>query len=205
MARSVGLREPKRQRQGEIAEPDSNWKASDNLKRIEVVVCTDTFIFSGFTYCAYGQRLLDSLNEGLSEDDLLPARYFLPLDQVEIFLPDGRRENAAATYIRKSNILFVVGKAESRFATSCTHPPHNTYPFREKVTVKARVCLTSYTVTGKMHNDVWGLLVDTLESDDIFLPVTNVEISPELANGKRRFDFVAVNKDRITYVAQLKP
>ena len=203
MARSVGLREPQNQRQGEIAGQDSRWKTSDNFRQTKVVVCTDTLIFSGFTYCTYGQRLLDCLNEGLSGDDLLAGRYFLPLTQVEIFLPDGKRANAAATYIRKSNILFVTGKEESRFATSCTHPSHNTYPFKEKVTVEATIRVASYTVTGKMHNDVWGLLIDTLERDEMFLPITSVEISPELANGKRIFRFVAVNKDRITYVAKL--
>jgi hypothetical protein len=54
-----------------------------------------------------------------------------------------------------------------------------------------------------MHNDVWELLIDTLEGDDKFLPVTNVEILPQLVNGESQFDFVAINKDQIIYVAQL--
>lgn len=186
-----------------ITVPDSCGKDNDSLKQTAVVVCTDTHTFAGFTYCAYGQRLLDTLNEGLTVDGSLVGKYFLPLTQVEVFLPDGRKENVASTYVSKSNILFVAGRSESQYAILPTQPSHSTYPFREKAAVGAKVRFPQYTLTGKMHNDVWELLIDTLEGDDKFLPVTNVEILPQLVNGESQFDFVAINKDQIIYVAQL--
>lgn len=186
--------------------PCSEWRNNENLGQIAVVVCTETHTFAGFTYCAYGQRLLDALNEGLPIDSWRIGKYFLALTEVEVFLPDAGREDVASTYIRKSNILFVCGKSETQFAARGSRFSDTTYPFRRrKKSVPVIVRYPSYTLLGKMHNDVFEKLMDTLEGEDSFLPVTNVEILPGLVSGESKFDFVAVNKDKIVYVAELSP
>jgi len=189
--------------ESKVTLPYSEWKNNEKFRQISVVVCTDTHTFAGFTYCAYGQRLLDALNEGLPIDNSRVGKYFLALTEVEVFLPVPRREDVASTYIRKSNILFVCGKSETQSATRGTGYSDTAYPFRKKESVPVIVRYPFYTLHGKMHNDVFQQLMDTLEGEDCFLPVTDVEILPGLVSGESKFDFVAVNKDKIVYVAVL--
>lgn len=179
---------------------ETRWKDDTNLRQIKVVVCTETYTFEGDTYYTYGQRLSDVLNEGFTVDDSVFGKYFLPLTNVSVFPPKGVEETAASTYIRKSSILFVGEKVRK--------PPDPTatpfiYPVREKAAVDVKIRFPTYTLVGKAHNDLWEVLVDTLEKEEKFLPLTKVEIIPKAANETSKFDFVAINKDQIMYVAHL--
>jgi excisionase family DNA binding protein len=164
-------------------------------KQVEVVACTDTCTFEGLTYCAYGQRLLDALNEGFEVSTLPLSKDFLPLSGVEVFTPDGTRQHLASAYIRKGSILFVAEKSESRWWSK-----NNMWPPREKVPVGVKVYFSLQTLVGKMHRDTWALLGDVLEANDRFLPLTDVEISPTIVNGESKFSFAAINKERIVSV-----
>jgi hypothetical protein len=53
-----------------------------------------------------------------------------------------------------------------------------------------------------MHTEVWQELLEILDSEERFLPLTGVRVSPALATGDSEFDFVAVNKARIDYLGQ---
>jgi hypothetical protein len=56
-----------------------------------------------------------------------------------------------------------------------------------------------------MHTEAWQELLEILDSEERFLPLTGVRITPALATGDAEFDFVAVNKARIDYLGQPPP
>jgi hypothetical protein len=59
-----------------------------------------------------------------------------------------------------------------------------------------------YVLQGNVHVDIWEELLDTIDRDQRFMPLTDVRIHPSLAGGASAFDFVAVNKDHVAYVTE---
>jgi hypothetical protein len=59
-----------------------------------------------------------------------------------------------------------------------------------------------YVVQGIVHIDVWEELLDTIDRDQRFMPLTDVRIHPALVGGALAFDFVAVNKDHVAYLSE---
>ena len=179
-----------------------NWQSDTRLRPVEVVVCTATGIFAGRTYRLDRQRLLDALNQGLGTKGSPMGRDFIPLTQVEVCFPDGRRESLTSTFIRKANILFVGEKNKGQVALPTDKEGKQRPHWREKRPIGTEVHVPSYFIVGNMHSEIWQELLETLDSDERFLPLTNVRISPDLATGDSRFDFVAINKDQINYLGQ---
>ena len=60
-----------------------------------------------------------------------------------------------------------------------------------------------YTLAGEIHGGTWQQAADTFEGNERFIPLTNVEISPEPVTGESRFDFVAINKEHILYIGEV--
>jgi hypothetical protein len=180
-----------------------NWQDDAKLDKVAVVVCTSSCTFVGHTYRSHQQRLLDALNKGFVADSSRIGRDFLPLTQVEVFFPDKRREHMASTYITKANILLVAEKSGGQRETSDIEDRPKNYLMRTKKSIEAEICMPPYTLVGKMHGEIWQQLLDTITGDEMFLPLTNVEISPELVKGESIFSFVAVNKAQIIYVSEL--
>lgn len=181
----------------------TSWQDNGKLKQVKVVVCTAGCIFIGHTYRLRQQRLLDALNKGFVTGRLQVGIDFLPLTEVEVFFPDKRKEYMASTYIRKANILFVGEKSGGQPEASDVKGSPKIYPVREKKPIGAKVSMPLHTLIGRMHGEMWHELLDTLNREEMFLPLTNVDISPEVGSGESSFDFVAVNKDRIIYVGEL--
>jgi hypothetical protein len=130
------------------------------------------------------------------------GRDFVPLTEVQVFFPDKRKEYMASTYIRKANILFVAEKSGGQAEMPDIKDNPKNWLMRPKKPIEAKVYMPLYTLVGKMHGNMWQQLLDTLTRDEMFLPVTNVEISPELVSGESRFSFLAINKDQIIYVCE---
>jgi hypothetical protein len=76
------------------------------------------------------------------------------------------------------------------------------YPYRKKIAQRVSIFAGQYTINGHVHIDTWAQLPDTIESDLNFFPVTEAEIFPNLFEGEHHFDFVAVNRDKITYLCR---
>ena len=180
-----------------------SWQDDVKLNKVEVVVCTNSCTFVGYTYRSHQQRLLDALNKGFVADSSRIGRDFVPLTEVEMFFPDKRKEYMASIYIKKANILFVAEKSGGQAEMSDIKDRPKNYLMRTKKPIEAEVCMSLYTLMGKMHTEMWQKLLDTLTKDEMFLPLTNVEISPELVRGESRFSFVAINKDQIIYISEL--
>jgi hypothetical protein len=73
---------------------------------------------------------------------------------------------------------------------------------RKKKPIGVEVHMPLYNLIGRMHGEMWQELLDALDGEETFVPLTEVVISPALATGESKFDFVAVNKNQITYVGE---
>jgi hypothetical protein len=71
-----------------------------------------------------------------------------------------------------------------------------------KKPVEAKIRVVPYVMVGRLHSAAWAELVTSLHQEETFIPLTKVQISPELPTGETQFDFVAVNKDQVIYVGE---
>lgn len=172
------------------------------LKQVKVAVFTETCILTGHTYCMKHQRLLDVLNQDFMSNSLPIGKDFMPITEVEVSFPSQKREIMASIYVRKAGILFVGEKSEHQPEMAETKDRAKLYPGKAKSPIKAEISMPLYTLTGHMHAPAWQKLSDAVERADKFIPVTNVQIHSALDNTALAFDFVAVNRDKITYVGE---
>ena len=172
------------------------------LTQVEVVVCTADCIFAGYAYRLPDQRLLDAINKGFVAQSMRVGKDFVPLTDVEVFFQDGRKTRLASTYIRKTNIIFVGEKNEKPHELPAIEDRSKLHLKKKKKPIVTEVHVPSYALTGKMHAEVWQELLDTIETDEGFLPMTNVKISPALISGESKFSFVAINKDQVIYIGE---
>jgi hypothetical protein len=182
---------------------DAESVGSELYRQFDVLVCTGELLFSGSVRCDFSQRLIDALNEGVKEEARSRIRDFLPLSDVTITDLQGGTTVVPRLHISKNNIIFVAQ------AMSITPgKPLSSYPFRQKLPVTimayaAGVAAAPYRMIGCIYIDTWGQITDTLETEERFLPLTQAEISPELPGGGSRFDFVALNKERIISIGEI--
>ena len=177
-------------------------EGSELYKQFEVLVCTGELLFRGTLRCEFSQRLINALNEGVQTDTSSKAVDFLPLVNVSMTGIKGGEKKYPRMYIAKSNIIFVAHTSGKNL-----EKPLSTYPFKEKlpVIVMAQMAVISnlnYRLKGRIYVDTWGQVIDTIESEARFIPLTQVEIEPALPGGISRFDFVALNKQRIVSICE---
>ncbi len=176
------------------------WHDDTSLVRVPVVVCAAFGTFIGNTYHIDDQRLLDALNGGFVAKALRMGKDFMPLTEVEAYSPIGKRATHPCIYIRKSNILFVAERRdESKGEVDGKRRAHLQ---RKKMQTRTEIHMPPYVVQGNVHIDVWEELLDTIDRDQRFMPLTDVRIHPALAGGASAFDFVAVNKDHVAYLSE---
>ncbi len=181
------------------------WK-DDEVRRVGVAVCTAELTAVGYTYCLQVQRLLDVLNKGLDDGAarsqasvrVVVGKDFVPLMEAKIVFRTGEQRYVASTNIRKASILFVAEISGGQPETTSV---------RELLKVTKRPVATDvhvppYHLAGRMYAEIWEQLTDHLEGHDRFLPLTDVAVMPKLVNVESRFDFVAVNKDRVVYIGE---
>lgn len=191
----------------EVDREDNGHRASaDQMRQVGVVVCTPDLTAVGYTYCLSAQRLLDVLNKGLDQGPapsqtsvrVVVGRDFVPLTYAKVRLRTGDQRYMASTHVRKASILFVA-------EISGGQPDAGGISELMKITkkpVSAEVHVPPYHLVGQMHAEIWEQLADHLEGHDKFLPLTKVSLTPDLVGVESRFDFVAVNKDRVAYVRE---
>jgi hypothetical protein len=173
-------------------------KNGDLSNRYEILVCTKESIFRGIIECEYGQRLVDALNEGVPTGMSSRGIEFIPLHDVKVGNLSGAEDSYPHLYISKHRILFVaqlaLEKEERRLST---------YPYRQKAPVKVKIFIPPYTITGDVYRDAWENLLDTLEAQVTFLPITGVEVTPSMLDEYANFEFAAVNKENITCLMEI--
>lgn len=173
------------------------------LKEVNAVICIAGCTLAAATYRMQQQRLLDVLNSSLVADSYRIGREFVPLTNVEAFFWSGEREYLKSTHINKWSILFVAERSgglpersEVREADAC--------PVRPKKAVPAKVSIPPYDLVGKLHTELGQGLVHLLDGEEMFLPMTDVIVSPPLPTGECQFSFAAINKHQIVSVTELQ-
>jgi len=177
---------------------DEEWWSDPRLKRVDVVVCTATCVLEGSAYRQPQQRLLDAITSGFVANSYRLGKDFIPLTDVLAYFPKGGKERAVSAQISKSSVLFVAersgGQPEKTGAMA--------YQLRMKKPVAARLYLPPYMIMGKMYPSSHQKLLHVLEGDELFLAMTNVDISPPLPTGESAFGFVAINRRQIVHVIE---
>ena len=176
--------------------------ADARLKQVKVLVCTETCIFTGYAYCGNHQRLLDILNQSTLANSTQSGKDFLPLTQVEVSLPKGEKKITPETYVKKSSILFVGEINEGQTTISQIKDRPMFYPMRPKVPMAAEIHMPLYILRGQMYGESWHQILDIVDRADNFLALTNAEVFRILDHAASRFDFAAVNRDKIVYVGE---
>ena len=180
--------------------PLKSWHDNPGLVKVPVVVCAASGIFTGNTYHIDDQRLLDALNGGFVAKALRMGKDFMPLTEVEAYAANGKKTSLSCIYIRKANIFFVGEKKDDSRAGAGTK--HRAQLVRRKTQTATEIYMPPYVLRGNVHIDVWEELLDTIERDQRFMPLTDVRVQPALAGGGVAFDFVAVNKDTVAYISE---
>jgi hypothetical protein len=189
--------------QAESSLTQATLEGDVKLKQVNLVVFTETYKLTGNTYCMKHQRLLDVLNQDFMPNSLPIGKDFMPLNEVEVPFPRRKSEFMASIYIRKANILFVGEKSEHQPETLKAEDRARNYRVRAKKFIEAEIHMPLYKLIGQMYVEVWQKLLDALDRADKFIPLTNVRIYPEQENTVFTFDFVAVNRDKITYLVNI--
>jgi hypothetical protein len=171
------------------------------LTPVNVAVCILECTLSGTTYRMHQQRLLDVLHSSLVANSHRLGKEFVPLTDVDLFFCSGEKERLESTHVNKWSILFVAERSGGQPSGSSlgeTERPS----FRPKRALSARVRIPPYDLVGKMHADPGLALVHVLDGGEMFLPMTDVIITPPLLTGEWQFSFVAVNKHQIARIEE---
>jgi hypothetical protein len=180
---------------------DGNWWNDTTLKRVNAVVIIAGCTLAATTYRAQQQRLLDVLNRSFVANSHRIGKEFVPLTEVEAFFSSGEKEHLASTHINKSSILFVAERSGGQPDRSGV-PEAEANLLRPKTAVTARVDIPPYVLFGKMYAELQLGLVHVIDGEEIFLPMTDVLITPPLPTGEWKFNFVAINKHQIVRVEE---
>jgi hypothetical protein len=186
---------------GSVGNAEGGWWDDSNLKPVDAVVVILGCTLAATTYRAHQLRLLDVLNRSLVANSHRIAREFLPLREVQAFFSTGEKESLASTHINKSSILFVAERSGGQPDRGIM-PEAEANLLRAKKAVPARVDIPPYMLMGKMHAELQQGLVHIIDGDGVFLPMTDVSISPPLPTGEQKFNFVAINKHQIVRVEE---
>jgi hypothetical protein len=183
--------------------PGKRWYDDTSLIKVPVMVCAASGTFVGNTYHISDQRLLDALNAGFVAKALRMGKDFMPLTEVEAYLPTGKRAALPCIYIRKSNIFFVGEKKNEKAAAAApAETRRGAHLVRKKTQTGTEVHMPPYLLQGNVHIDIWEEFLDTIDRDLRFMPLTDVKVRPALPGAASAFEFVAVNKDLIAYIAE---
>jgi hypothetical protein len=180
---------------------DGTWSDDASLKRVNAVVIIAGCTLAATTYRGQQQRLLDVLNHSFLANSRRIGKEFVPLTEIEAFFASGEKEYLASTHINKSSILFVAERSGGQ-------PDRNGIPeaesnlLRPKRALSARVDIPPYTLFGKMYAELQQGLVHVIDGGEMFLPMTDVLITPPLPTGEWKFSFVAINKHQIVRVEE---
>jgi hypothetical protein len=163
---------------------------------LAVTLCVQTHILSGFVYLHSDERLLDFLN-GISVRQLESRGKFLPLSDVTIHQADGKEEKLPAAYINKAAIYIAATWHSDLGRGLGAQTGQKPYPFVGKLPVPVRLRLSVFSLTGSMHCATGQRAWHVIEEQQMFLPLTNVEVRPLANDMWSNVPFVAVNREQI--------
>lgn len=180
---------------------EGDWRDDPRLKRVNAVVVILGCTLAATTYRMQQQRLLDVLNRSFVANLHRIGREFVPLTEVDALFSTGEKEYLASTHINKSSILFVAERSGGRPDWGSI-PEAEANILRVKKALPARIDIPPYILVGKMYAELQQGLVHVIDGEEMFLPMTDVFISPALPTGESQFGFVAINKHQIVRIEE---
>ncbi len=167
----------------------------------KVTVCVEGYTFTGKVHHMAQQRILDALNKGIVTGHPRASKAFLQITEAEVLAGDGRRiAESTTSYIGKQSILFVIDREGGQRRSEAVKRQLVGYPIRSKKQVRVKIQMPGYTITGTLYTENWQKLDHLLESEDDFLPVTDVTVSPAVCSDETTADFVAINRAHVIFV-----
>ncbi|AKG53221.1 hypothetical protein DGWBC_0541 [Dehalogenimonas sp. WBC-2] len=163
-------------------------------KRINVTIFTIDAQFNGYIECQQQQRLLDVLNAITDRNNIL-GDDFLVINDVDVYYLQPKNSiirHLSVGYIRRNNIVFV---GENKCANDCKL--EMPFGMREKKAISAEVEFPRMILRGYLYAETWQDLPGAINRKERFLPLTDVHLDSPLIDGVDKFEFVAVNRDRI--------
>ena len=171
-------------------------KTKMHASRIPLTLFMQTRSVVGSFYQAISLRLIDSLNDRSdAECNGVPA--FVHVNETTTFHSDGSREKQPSVFINKVNILLVATEDGNTSRGIGAEVGPKRHPFIHKMPVRVLVQLPPYTVIGDAHCIAQQQAQDLLDTDLIFIPMTNVRIRTQGHNSWQTAQFAAVNKLQI--------
>ena len=174
-------------------------KMLTNLENVRVMICFDNFSIIGQTYYQAEQRFLDMLNKDFVIDKQR-VRDFLIVTKALLVNPGGESEQIPSPcFVSKDSIIFIGTFDETRSTTSENINTIKAYPWREKNVMSVKMVFAGkYRLVGQIHGDPMVLPVRYIESQNKFLPMTNVKVISSLEPSEISFDFAAVNRNHVS-------
>lgn len=180
------------------------WKILDSSKKTSIVAMTNTYIFSGNINHTSDERVLDVLNQGSMTDKERLPEDFLQLTEVEVISTDGQKKHKSPScLIAKPNILFVAEKNVEKGKTPFINSQHPLYQPKKSVCVE--ILIPGVAMLARIHVCDWQRPMNVVNTMQMFLPLTTVELSAKLSTGEMQFDFIAVNRSQIIFMAEIEP
>lgn len=165
-------------------------------EQLSLVLYTEKTKLTCFISIPHDLRLSDVLNEGLAGE----CRYggsFLDLTGVTIFGEGNFKERYTNLYIAKSTLHMVEtpdGDVARGIGAKVGRKRH---PFVRKSPMYVRLQLPNYTLTGNIHGASGQSVLDILNSELMFLPLTDAKMKEEGSDRWRSVAFLAVNRKEI--------
>jgi hypothetical protein len=177
------------------------WKVASTSKKTQVVAATSGYTFSGYLNHAANERVLDILNQGsVMGPESLPED-FLQLTEVEIISADGlKKQVSPSCLIAKPNILFVAEKNVKQENPRLAARLHPLYQPKKSVCVE--ILMPNIAMLGNVHVSEWQRPLSVINTMQRFLPLTMISLSSRLNTGDVEFDFAAVNRNEILFMAE---
>jgi hypothetical protein len=110
---------------------------------------------------------------------------------------DGTEEKTTVAHVNKENIEMSGTTAinTGRGIGASAGPKH--YPFTDKMPIKVRIEMNSYTIIGNMYRVMHQQVEHILKERLAFLPLTDVEVISTKYDKRWSLSFLAVNKGKI--------
>jgi len=192
------------------ASPIEDAEVGKETRPLQVWLYANDHIIEGTVYCLPQQRFIDYLNSTYIFKTRT-AEQFIQVNDASVALPDGTNKEMYSLCLNRDSILFAGAMNNEVTVERFIKDGQRTYPVVKKIAVSANLYVATklythaYQISGKMHFAKNQTIMDVLNSDQKFIPLTEVEIYPRLFVDQipNMLDFVAVNKEIIIYIEQL--
>lgn len=168
---------------------------SSGLAESKVQIYTYNHIIEGNIEYLANLRLLDYLN--------YTQRNYVKINRVTIYNCDKTTSSFKQVHVNRDNIFFIKEIESTRQSIQSGEIKEDIYPYVKKIKVDIQFIVPMYRLCGKMHLGRGQSPNDLINSEQLFFPLTELEIISNAGNVEKDIDFVAVNSRQVLLLAEL--